>query len=233
MQLSGIKKSTLLDYPGKVATIVFTAGCNLRCGYCHNSEFVLPEKIQKICHDFISEEVFFRFLKTRTGFLDAVVICGGEPTLQSDLPDFCRRIKELWFLVKLDTNGSTPKVLDNLLDENLLDYVAMDVKYSLDRYEELSGKHIDIGLYKASIEIIKTRLPDYEFRTTVIKWVHSKEDIESIAQTISWAKNYYLQNYRSGNTLDPNFVWDSFLESELLELQAIAAPYVEKCGIRM
>ncbi len=185
--LSGIKKSTLLDYPGKVATIVFTAGCNLRCGYCHNSEFVLPEKIQKISHDFISENIFFRFLKTRVGFLDGVVICGGEPTIHADLPDFCRKIQEAGFLVKLDTNGSKPKVLEKLLDEKLVDYIAMDIKYPFDRYEVVSGRKIDINLYRASIEMIRTRLPDYEFRTTVIKGIHTSEDIENITQIISGA----------------------------------------------
>jgi pyruvate formate lyase activating enzyme len=184
MLLSGIKKSTLLDYPGKVATIVFTMGCNMRCGYCHNSEFVLPEKIQQICHDCISEEVFFRFLKTRTGFLDGVVICGGEPTIHSDLPNFCRKIKEAGFLVKLDTNGSNPDILEWLMKENLLDYVAMDIKYPLEQYRIVSGVEVDTNLFKRSIEIIKSRLPDYEFRTTVIKGIHSEEDMQKIGETI-------------------------------------------------
>lgn len=231
--LSGIKKSTLLDYPGKVATIVFTAGCNLRCGYCHNSEFVLPEKIQKISHDFISENIFFRFLKTRIGFLDGVVICGGEPTIHADLPDFCRKIQEAGFLVKLDTNGSKPKVLEKLLDEKLVDYIAMDIKYPLDRYEVVSGRKIDINLYRASIEIIRTRLPEYEFRTTVIKGVHTPEDIEHITLAISGAWHYYLQNYRSGNTLDPDFKGESFSEQELECFRQIAEKNVMKCGIRM
>lgn len=169
MQLSAIKKSTLLDYPGKLATIVFTPGCNLRCGFCHNPEFVLPEEIEKIRHDFISEEVFFRFLKTRQGFLDGVVICGGEPTIHADLPRFCQRIKDLGFLVKLDTNGSNPEALGYLLDQKLVDYVAMDMKYIFGQYGALTGKNTDISRYKKSIELIKTRAPDYEFRTTVIK----------------------------------------------------------------
>ena len=230
--LSGIKKCTLLDYPGKVATIVFTAGCNLLCWYCHNSEFVLPEKIKKISHDFISENIFFRFLKTRAGFIDGVVICGGEPTIHADLPDFCRKIKEAGFLVKLDTNGSKPEVLKKLLDENLVDYIAMDIKYPLDRYEVVSGRKVDINLYTASIEIIRRRLPEYEFRTTVIKGVHTAEDIENITQTISGAEHYYLQNYRSGNTLNPNFIWESFAEQELEWLRQVAERNVMKCGIR-
>lgn len=169
MQISAIKKSTLLDYPGKLATIIFTPGCNLRCGFCHNPEFVLPEEVEKIRHDFISEEIFFRFLKTRVGFLDGVVICGGEPTIHADLPQFCQKIKDLGFLVKLDTNGSNPEVIEGLLDQKLVDYVAMDVKHSFDQYREITGKNIDILRYKKSMELIKTRAPDYEFRTTVIK----------------------------------------------------------------
>lgn len=169
MQLSAIKKSTLLDYPGKLATIVFTPGCNLRCGYCHNREFVLPEELQKIRHDFIGEDVFFRFLRTRVGFLDGVVICGGEPTVHADLPEFCRKIKDLGFLVKLDTNGSHPEMLEHLLRMEVVDYIAMDVKQSFDRYTEVTGKNTDISRYLRSIEIIRTGAPDYEFRTTAIK----------------------------------------------------------------
>ena len=130
MQLSAIKKSTLLDYPGKLATIIFTPGCNLRCRFCHNPEFVLPEELEKIRHDFIGEEVFFRFLQTRVGFLDGVVICGGEPTIHKDLPEFCQKIKNLGFLVKLDTNGSNPEMLELLLEQKLVDYIAMDIKHS-------------------------------------------------------------------------------------------------------
>lgn len=144
MQLSAIKKSTLLDYPGKIATIVFTPGCNLRCGFCHNPEFVLIEEIEKIRHDFISEEIFFRFLSTRIGFLDGVVICGGEPTIHTDLPEFCRRIKDLGFLVKLDTNGSNPEMLEKLLNQELVDYIAMDIKHTFDKYSEITENRIKI-----------------------------------------------------------------------------------------
>ncbi|HBB27095.1 TPA: anaerobic ribonucleoside-triphosphate reductase activating protein [Candidatus Gracilibacteria bacterium] len=232
MQISAIKKSTLLDYPGKLATIIFTPGCNLRCGFCHNPEFVLPEEIEKIRHDFISEEIFFRFLKTRQGFLDGVVICGGEPTIHADLPQFCQKIKSLGFLVKLDTNGSNPEVLERLLEENLIDYIAMDVKHTLEQYREITGKDIDILRYEKSMELIKTKAPDYEFRTTVIKGVHSSEDIEKIGVLIGGAKKYCLQNYRGEHTLDPNFKGGSFTAQELAEFQNISEKYVEKCLIR-
>ncbi|MDD5198102.1 MAG: anaerobic ribonucleoside-triphosphate reductase activating protein [Candidatus Gracilibacteria bacterium] len=232
MQISAIKKSTLLDYPGKLATIIFTPGCNLRCGFCHNPEFVLPEEIKKIRHDFISEEIFFRFLKTRVGFLDGVVICGGEPTIHMDLPEFCRKIKNLGFLVKLDTNGSNPEVIEDLLDQKLVDYIAMDVKHIFDEYHEITGKNIDISKYKKSIELIKTRAPDYEFRTTVIKGVHSPKDIEEIVVSIRGAKKYALQNYRGEHTLNPDFEGGSFTTPELEALQKIAEKCVEKCLIR-
>ncbi|PIR76985.1 MAG: anaerobic ribonucleoside-triphosphate reductase activating protein, partial [Candidatus Magasanikbacteria bacterium CG10_big_fil_rev_8_21_14_0_10_38_6] len=139
MVISGVQPFTLLDFPEKTACIIFTAGCNFRCGYCHNPEFVLPEKIQQIKTSFIDEETIYSFLQKRKGLLDGVVISGGEPTMMGDLPAFIRNIKELGFLVKLDTNGNRPLVLQHLLDEGLLDYVAMDVKTSLVNYADLVG----------------------------------------------------------------------------------------------
>ncbi|MBX9809312.1 anaerobic ribonucleoside-triphosphate reductase activating protein [Candidatus Gracilibacteria bacterium] len=234
MQISGIKKSTLLDYPGKVATLIFTPGCNLRCGYCHNREFVLPEEIKKIKKSFISEEVFFRFLRSRIGFLDGVVICGGEPTIHMDLTDFCMKIKDLGFLVKLDTNGTRPNIIKKLLKQNLVDYIAMDIKQGLSgsKYSNLIGVNIENEIFQSSIDIIKNYAPNYEFRTTVIGGIHTSETIEEIAKNIEGAKQYYLQNYRDGHTLDPNFQGESVAPSVLVEWQKIAKKYVEKCSIR-
>lgn len=231
MLISWIQKTTLLDYPGKVATLLFTAWCNLRCKYCHNSEFVLPEKIQLI-QDFIPEETFFRFLETKIWLLDGVVICWGEPTLQKNLKAFCKKIKNMWFLVKLDTNGQNPKILQELLSEELLDYIAMDIKWDYEHLEDLIWKY-DKQKYLESIEIIKNSSIDYEFRTTLIKNYHKQEDFENIVLQIAGAKKYFLQNYRSGNTLEKNFYWESFSSSELLEFQSIAKKYVEKCQIRI
>jgi pyruvate formate lyase activating enzyme len=234
MQISGIKKSTLLDYPGKVATLIFTSGCNLRCGYCHNREFVLPEEIKKIKKSFISEEIFFRFLRSRIGFLDGVVICWWEPTIHRDLADFCMKIKDLWFLVKLDTNGTRPNIIKKLLKQNLVDYVAMDIKHGLSgsQYSDIVWIKIENEIFQSSIDIIKNYAPNYEFRTTVIWWIHTSETIEEIAKNIEWAKQYYLQNYRDGHTLDPDFEGASVTSSELIEWQKIAKKYVEKCRIR-
>lgn len=232
MLLSAIQKSTLLDYPGKIATLVFTPGCNFRCAFCHNPEFVLPEKLEPLRKGFIPEEIFFRFLKTRQGFLDGVVICGGEPTIHADLPDFCAKIKELGFLVKLDTNGSRPDTVESLLDAGLVDFIAMDIKHPLERYSELTGRPNDAEAYRRSIETIMRKSPDYEFRTTVIKGRHTKEDMEEMTKSIKGAKKYFLQNYRSGNTLDACFEGESFTSEELEDLAEIARSNVSIVQIR-
>lgn len=230
MLISGIKKTTLLDYPGKVSCIIFTAGCNLRCQYCHNSEFVLPEKI-KLIKDFIPEEIFFNFLKTKIWLLDGVVICWWEPTLQKDLEAFCQKIKDMWFLVKLDTNWQNPDILKKLLEKNLLDYIAMDIKWDYDNLEDLIWKY-DKQKYFESIKLIKNSDIDGEFRTTLIKNYHSLDDFETVVKQITGAKKYFLQNYKWGNTLQEDFDGKSFLSWELIDFKNIALQYVEKCTIR-
>lgn len=233
MHLAAIQKTTILDYPGKVATLVFTPGCNLRCGYCHNPEFVDPTEVEKLRPDFISDEVFFRFLATRAGLIDGVVICGGEPTIHTDLPDFCRRIKELGFLVKLDTNGSNPDMLEHLFDVNLVDYVAMDIKNPLDRYSELTGRSSDPDRYARSIRLIMERAPDYEFRTTVVGGYHTSEVMGQIGAAIHGAKKHFIQNYRPQKTLNPAFVGRSCTSEELKELCEIMRSHVKTCEIRI
>ncbi len=232
MLISWIKKTTLLDFPGKVACIIFTAGCNLRCSYCHNSDFVLPEKIKEI-KDFIPEEIFFNFLRTKIWLLDGVVICWWEPTLQKDLEDFCQKIKDMWFLVKLDTNGQNPEILKNLIEKKLVDYIAMDIKWDYENLEDLLWVKYDKEKYFESIEIIKNSQIDYEFRTTLIKNYHSLEDFENVVKQITGAKKYFLQNYKWWNTLLQNFDGRSFFEWELIDFKNIALKYVEKCNIRI
>ncbi len=232
MLISWIKKTTLLDFPGKVSCIIFTAGCNLRCSYCHNSDFVLPEKISQI-KDFIPEEIFFNFLRTKIWLLDGVVICWWEPTMQKDLEKICVKIKDMWFLVKLDTNGQNPRMLKNLIDKKLVDYIAIDIKWDFENLEDLVWIKYDKEKYFESIEIIKNSWIDYEFRTTLIKNYHKTDDFEKVVKQISGAKKYFLQNYKWWNTLLKNFDGRSFTSKELLDFRDIANNYVEKCEIRI
>ena len=190
MKIGGLQKVTLIDYPGKVACTVFLSGCNFRCPFCYSPELVLPEKIKK--HPSIKERDFFDFLSEKRGLLDGCVICGGEPTIYGEeLIDFCKKIKEMGFSIKLDTNGSNPDVLTKAIP--LIDYIAMDIKSPLDqRYKEFSI--IDcLDKIKESIEIIKKSGIDYEFRTTITN--HSVDDILEIAEYLSPAKKYYIQRF--------------------------------------
>lgn len=232
MLISAIKKTTLLDYPWKIACIIFTTWCNMRCKFCYNKEFVLPEEIKKI-KDFIPEQVFFNFLETRTWILDWVVICGWEPTVHKDLYDFAKKIKEMWFLVKLDTNWQNPDILKKLIDDEIVDYIAMDIKTSFDKYDQVTQIKEDFSKYKKSVELIKNSPNiDYEFRTTLVKYIHTKENIEEISSFLSWAKRYYFQNFRAWNTLQENFEWKSFDKKELKEFEKIAKKYIKDVKIR-
>ncbi len=205
MIIGGLQKTTLIDYPGKVACTVFLIGCNFRCPWCYSSELVLPEKIKK--QKRISKQDFFKFLKSRKGLLDGVVICGGEPTINKDLAGFIRQIKKLGYLVKLDTNGSNPVMVKKLIDEKLVNYIAMDIKAPLEaqNYERATGIKVDLEKIKKSIGIIKKSGIDYEFRSTVVPGIHSREDIIKMAKQIGPAKAYFLQGFRAEKTLDPKF----------------------------
>lgn len=205
MKLSAIQKFTVLDYPDRVACIAFTPGCNMRCGFCHNPEFVLPESVKRLAPSFISEDAFFNFLEERQGLLDGVVVSGGEPTIWHDLPAFLGKIKERGFLVKLDTNGSQPEALRGLLEKKLVDYVAMDVKTSLSEYLRLVGALARPESVKESIDLLRFSPIDYEFRTTLIKEVHTPEVLEAIQKLVKGAKRFFLQTFRSGHTLETCF----------------------------
>jgi len=183
---------TLINYPDRMAALVYTAGCNLRCPFCHNSELVLPEEVGRL--SLIQENEIVALLTDRQAFLDGVVISGGEPTTQPDLLRFTEQIKSLGFLVKLDTNGTRPKVLEALLEARLLDYVAMDLKGPATRYDELAGVPVEIDTIKRAIRLIVERAPDYEFRTTVAPTM-TAEDIEQAITWIAGAKRYILQRF--------------------------------------
>src|SRR5208282_5957337 len=184
MEFSAIQKTSLIDYPNRIASVLFTPGCNLRCPYCHNWRVVLDPK-----PPFLQEEVALKILESRKKYVDAVVITGGEPTLHRDLPMFLKKLKEKGFAVKLDTNGFCPQVLEESLP--YLDYVALDVKTSLKKYARLGAK--DVAPLLRTIEILKTGKVEYEFRTTVVPGFVEREDLTAIGEIIKGAKNFALQ----------------------------------------
>jgi pyruvate formate lyase activating enzyme len=227
MLIAGFEKNTLLDYPGKVASIIFTYGCNLRCPYCHNPELVI-KPIDK--NNLFSEESILNYLKKRKGLIDALVITGGEPTLQKDLVPFIRKAKELDILVKLDTNGINDDIVEHIISLNIVDYWAMDIKYPS---ELLQDYKIEAQKVKNSIEMIMNSGKEYEFRTTYVKGIHSIEDAKSIGKMIEGAKNYYIQNFRAGKTIDPELnETNTFTEKELTKINEVIAPYVKSVKIR-
>jgi pyruvate formate lyase activating enzyme len=230
MLITGFQKSTLLDYPGKVACLIFTYGCNLRCGYCHNPELVVLPCLQQ---NIIPEEYIFEFIKKRKGLLDAVAITGGEPTLQKDLISFLQRVKDLGYLVKLDTNGTNSEMVKRILELDIVDYWAMDVKYEDEVYEQNLEKNIDYKNIKESIQLIKEKGKDYEFRTTYVKGIHTIESADGIGKLIQGSKVYYIQNFRPGKTIDPNLDnSNSFTTQELKKIKKIVKGYVQKVEIR-
>lgn len=219
MKIAHLLPTTLIEYPGKVAALIYTAGCNFRCPFCHNSELVLPDKVKALhC---IPEDDVLHFLRERQGFLDALAITGGEPTLQPDLAEFLARVKGIGYLIKLDTNGSNPGVLARLFDEKLVDYVAMDVKGPEERYSELAGVNVDTDAIKETIRLIIDRAPDYEFRTTVAPTITPNE-VEETTRLIQGAKRYFLQAFvvpEGKEIVDPSWSDLSALSKE--ELRAV------------
>ncbi len=199
MNIQGLQKLTLLDFPQHTACTVFTGGCNLRCPFCHN----VPLVLDPTGGEAIPVADFFAFLETRSGLLDGVAVTGGEPLLQSDIADFLRGIKQRGFAVKLDTNGAFPEKLKSLIDAGLVDYIAMDVKNSPEKYALTCGVNgLSYAPFKESIEIIKTCGVDYEFRTTVVDEFHTTDDIASIGNEIKGAKRYFLQAFKDSGILD-------------------------------
>lgn len=234
MFLSGVQPFTLLDYPEHTACIAFTPGCNMRCGFCHNPEFVLPEMLIKIKDTFITEEAFLRFLDSRVGMLDGVVISGGEPTVQVDLLPFLEHIKEKGFLVKLDTNGNKPEVIEQAIDQSLVDYIAMDVKTSLENYTELTGKLTKTQNIQTSIDLLKQNRVPYEFRSTLIQEIHTPKILTKMSELMSGAQQLFLQTFRSEQTLNPDFTkYHSFSDEELRSIaQNYFSPNIASVHIR-
>jgi pyruvate formate lyase activating enzyme len=231
MSIGGLQKLTLIDYPGKLAATVFLTGCNFRCPFCYASELVLPEKIKN--QPKISEIDFFKFLNGRKELIDGIVLCGGEPTISKEIIPLIKKIKKMGFSVKLDTNGSDPKLLKTLIDQNLVDYVAMDIKGPKEKYNDFSGVKVDVKKIQKSIDILKEGKVDYEFRSTIVSTLHKKEDIIEMAKWIKGAKKYFLQNFKPEKTIDPEFEKiKPYPQEFLLKIQKIIAPFFEVCQVR-
>lgn len=231
MIFGGLQKTTLVDYPGKVAATVFTVGCNFRCPYCHNPELVLPELIQK--QPQISEDEVLSFLKERQGLLEGLCITGGEPTLHPDLISFLEKVKSLGYAIKLDSNGSNPQVLQEIIEKKLVDYLAMDVKTSLEKYHLVTLGAVPLENIQKSISLIKNSGLDYEFRTTIAPEIVSEDDIFKIVDLIKPAHAYFFQTFKGIKTLDPKFTTlKGISEEKLQQILIQIKPFFEKCGLR-
>ena len=232
MSFGGLQKTSLIDYPKKVSCVLFLSGCNFECPYCHNPQLVKGSRKEP---PFMSGEWIYGFLERRKTLLDGVVISGGEPTLDKDLISLCENIKQMGYPIKLDTNGSRPQIIERLIDEDLVDYIAMDIKTDLFHYAPFIQNDLDPDLLLRSIEAVISSAPDYEFRTTCAKPFVDEKNIENIARTIKGAKLYVLQPFRQGEVLHPEFFKDPDTacdKDQMSTLQSIAAPWVEECVVR-
>ena len=228
MKICGLNKTTLLDYPGKVACTIFIGGCNFRCPFCHNSSLVLDAAVQPE----ITQDEIFKFLKKRQGILEGVCVTGGEPTLYPELREFLQKIRELGYFIKLDTNGSRPDVVRELIDSGLVDKIAMDIKASPDNYPSLTGlSSPDMEAIKISVSYLLEGKIDYEFRTTTVKELHTEKDFIKIAQWLKGAKAYYLQAYKdSEEVIKPGF--SSFTLEEMKYFRDILKETISLVEIR-
>lgn len=228
MQISGFQKMTLLDFPGRVACTVFTAGCNMRCPFCHNAALVthIDNSVS------FGEEEILDYLKKRKGLLDGVCITGGEPLLQAGIEDFIAKVKAIGYAVKLDTNGTFPEKLISLVDKGLVDYVAMDIKNSKEKYATTAGiSSLDIGAVEQSVAFLLEGKVDFEFRTTIVKELHTVDDIAAIGEWIKGAPRYFLQNFvDSGDLICSDMSATS--RDELCKMQQKAQEFVLNTEIR-
>lgn len=229
MIIDGLQKLTLLDFPEKIACTVFTHGCNFRCPFCHNASLVVSQENEHIRVDEIKE-----FLEKRKGMLDGVAITGGEPMLQKDLKEFISMIKSLGYLVKLDTNGSYPEKLEELINENLVDYVAVDIKTSPEKYSLLTGiENFDVTPIKKTVELLKQGRVPYEFRTTVVKELHEIDDFKEIAEWLRGCEKYYLQQFvDSGDLISQGLsACDKDVMEQIKNVVSPIIPCVELRGV--
>ncbi len=228
MRIAGLQKLTLLDYPGTVACIVFTKGCNLRCPFCHNASLALETS-----EDYLYEDEVFDYLVKRKGVLDGVVVSGGEPLLQPDISSFLEKVKALGYKVKLDTNGTRPELLSSLIADGLVDKVAMDIKSSPEEYHIAAGvKLVDLSAIDKARDILMSGSTEYEFRTTVVKGIHTEESLISLAKWISGAKEYYLQQFKDSGELICADGLGKFSEDQMNHFADVVRPYVPSVRVR-
>lgn len=228
MKIGGIQKTSLLDYPDKISAIIWTVGCNFRCPFCYNKDIVEGKT------EIIPEEEVISFLKKRKGLLEGLVVTGGEPLLQEDITGFLEKIKKLGYPVKIDTNGSFPEKLKELIDKKLVDYLSMDVKAPKNKYTQLTGKKIDIKKIQKSIKIIQDSDIDYEFKTTFVPNLLTKEDIIKIGEWLKGSKKYYLQQFKNDASLiSPELKKVSpYPKEDLLDVIEKIKPFFQECHVR-
>ncbi len=232
MVFGGLQKNSLINYPEKVSCVIFLSGCNFHCPYCHNPDLAKGRTATSFPLD---EAWVCDFLDRRRGFLDGVVISGGEPTLQEELPALCKKIKQMDYPIKLDSNGSRPKVIESLIDGGLVDYIAMDIKADPFQYAPFIVKDYNPDHILTSIRLIMDSSLDYEFRTTCVKPIVDEKGIENIASLIEGANSYVLQRFRPKSVLNPEFfrgTVSNYDEEDLLSLKSIAESWVDECVIR-
>jgi len=229
MKLGGLQETSLLDYPGKICAIVWTVGCNFRCPFCYNIDMVYGKS------ELLPIDHVYSFLDRRKGKLDALSITGGEPLLHEDIGVFMKEVKNKGFLVKVDTNGTFPDRLEQLLDDDLIDYVSMDVKAPAEKYDSLAGVHVDTDAINKSITVIMEKAPDYEFKTTMVPGLLDKHDVKKISSWINGAKRYYLQQFKADVEVIGQDVLSEvkpFDRKDLIEMQKIASNSVNECLLR-
>ena len=228
MNIGGLQKTSLLDYPDNISAIIWTIGCNFRCPFCYNKDLVLGKV------GVIPEEEVLSFLEKRKGMLEGLVISGGEPLMQNDIVQFAEKVKKLQYLIKIDTNGTYPEKLKELIDKKLVDYIAMDVKAPKKKYDKLTDVKTDIKKIEKSIEIIRNSVPDYEFKTTFVPELLAKEDIVSIAKWLKGSKRFYLQQFRNDVPLVSSKFQNvaQYYKEEMIDTLNKTKPYFESCDVR-
>lgn len=226
MKIGGLQKLTLLDYPGKVACTVFTVGCNFRCPFCHNGGMVLGVECENV-----AENDLLDFLRKRQKVLEGMCLTGGEPLIQPDIEDFLHKVKQLGYSIKLDTNGSNPHKLQHLVEQHLVDYVAMDVKNSEDQYAKTAGANVDLAAIRQSVEFLKTNPCDYEFRTTVTGNYHTEKSIDEMGKWLLGAKRLYLQKFVASEHLLDHTTYGCD-DKTLVRYRLILQQYVDEVHLR-